>query len=311
MKKNWNSALCFVVFVSAQCVSVTLSSRPWESPARDRFPTPENLVIDFRLFETRSDNPDRDEMGDLSFRIDTDGRGITANQWLATIAKKIPGSFLAALASETVSVDRAMARVSWIHRRRSFDVEIRMGSYHTTDGIPAEVWTSLSRAGEPLRKFKRKVHLQLGQTTIWSGTDLEMHPTDYLSHFREYADSEHRGLLYEKLRLRTTFVLIAATPRLLSPDELPQLSPVKLEPPPGVSLPEMDNPLQVPVQGTVVLGFELGSSGEAINPQIVWSTLPEANPRLLGEVARWRFPPTPTREGKRGWGRVKLHVKIP
>jgi hypothetical protein len=85
---------------------------------------------------------------------------------------------------------------------------------------------------------------------------------------------------------------------------------MELEMPPGTELPVLNNQLGIPLQGTIIVGFELGPSSMPTNPQIVWSTIPEANPRILGEVGRWKFlggvEPT-----TRTWGRVKVRLQIP
>jgi len=73
----------------------------------------------------------------------------------------------------------------------------------------------------------------------------------------------------------------------------------------------IDNQLGVPLQGTVVVGFELGPSKMPINPQIVWSTIPEAHPRILGEVVKWKFDSQSVSETRRTWGQVKIFVQIP
>jgi hypothetical protein len=270
----------------------------------------DNLVVDIRVFEARDANPDRALMSDLSFVIDTDGRAVTANQWLATVSKKVSGSFLAALASETVRVEEGSARVSWSLRSRSLDIALDLDGPDANGSIKARVETAFSRSGQPIRELQDGIELRLGQTTAWSREGLEIHLRDYLSHFRDYPDREHRGLIYERLRSRSIYLVLTATPRRLRQDELPQLSPIELEIPPGTELPVIDNQLGIPLQGTIIVGFELGPSWMPTNPQIVWSTIPEANPRILGEVGYWKFKDvvSPT---TRTWGRVKISLQIP
>ena len=269
-----------------------------------------DLVVDIRVFETRDANPDRALMRDLGFAIATDGRAVTANQWLATLSKKVPGSFIAALASETVRVDEGTARVSWSLRSRSLGIVLDLESPDADGKIKARVETTFSKSGQPVRQLQDGIELRLGQTTAWSREDLEVNMRDYLSHFREYSDGEHRGLMYEKLRSRSVHLVLTATPRLLQQDERSQLSPIELEPPPGTELPVIDNQLGVPLQGTIIVGFELGPSNVPINPQIVWSTIPEANPRILGEVGSWKFDDIAA-TATRTWGRVKISLQIP
>lgn len=250
-------------------------------------------------------------MSRLSFQIDTDGRGVTANQWLATLSKKVPGSFIAALASSTVRVGEGAAQVDWSLRSRSLGIVLQLEAADATGTIKATVQTTFSRSGQPLKQLQDVVDLRLGQTTAWSGEELEVPLGDYLSHFREYPDREHRGLIYERIRSRTVHLVLTATPRLLREDERSQLTPIELEPPRGTELPVIDNQLGVPLQGTVVVGFELGPSQMPINPQIVWSTIPEAHPRILGEVVKWKFDSQRVSETRRTWGQVKISVQIP
>lgn len=275
------------------------------------FPVPENLVLDIRLFEARSENLDRDRLADLDFSISTDGRGVTANQWLGTIAKKVPEAYLAALAYETVAVKGAVARTSLSGGARSFNVEIHLDNYHPSSAFESRIQTESVRGTTQLKELTREVNLQVSQTTVWSGRDLELSATDYISHFREYRDRGHRGVLYERLRMNTIFLIIAVTPRLLSENEASLLRPEKLSPPPGNELPELDNPLGAPLDGTVVVGFELDPSGIPMNPQIVRTSLPEANPRILGEISTWRFPPPQGSGPGRVWGQVELKLEIP
>jgi len=70
--------------------------------AATNFPIPPNLVIDLRLFESRTEYPDDEAMDELRFFIQSDGRSVTADQWLSTVAKKVPDTFLAALGYDTV-----------------------------------------------------------------------------------------------------------------------------------------------------------------------------------------------------------------
>lgn len=289
-------------------LAVAMSGSGYSQAAREAGP----LVLDVRVFETRMMNPDRDAMRELDFFIATDGRSVTANEWLATIAQKVPGAFLAALAFETVRVEKHAAHVGWTaFRARALDMDIDLVADHPPRDFKANVKTTFSRAGRPLRQLEKEVVLQLSHTTVWSAEELEIPLTDYISQFREYADREHRGLLYEELRGRSIFLVVAITPRRLAEDELPQLAPEELSPPSGAVLPEIDNTLGVPVRGTVTVGFEISPSGSPLNPQIVSSSLPEANPRLLGAIARWTFPPSSRNGNRRRWGRVEVSVELP
>jgi hypothetical protein len=287
------------------------TARASQGPTQESLSIPENLVADLRVFEARSANPDYDAFGSLSFFINTDGRQVTANQWLATVAGKIPDSFVAAIANKTVRVEGTVARFEWIHRSRSFHVDIDFSSYHPSSRFGTGFQVTWKRRGETFRQFAKPVTLKVGQTTAWSAQDLEVNLRDYLSNFRGYRDTEHRGLLFEKLRTRSIHLILVATARLLAEDETAQLSPEKLQKPADKPMPEIDNPLGVPLSGKVVVGFEIGPSGIPMNPQIVWSTAPEANPRILGEVALWRFPPPTGAPAGRRWGEVELEVEVP
>jgi len=298
------TALLVIFYVAVAHVAVPRQDLP-------RSPVPENLVLDIRLFEARSENLDRERLANLDFSISTDGRGVTANQWLGTIAKKVPEAYLAALAYETVAVKGAVARTSLSSGARSLNVEFHLDNYHPSSAFEVRARMESARGTTRLKELTRELNLQVSQTTVWSGGDLELSATDYISHFREYRDRDHRGALYERLRMNTIFLIMAVTPRLLSENEAPLLRPEKLIPPPGSELPDIDNPLGAPLNGTVVVGFELAPSGVPMNPQIVRTSLPEANPRILGEISTWRFPPPQGSGPGRVWGRIELELEIP
>jgi hypothetical protein len=293
------------------CLSVLALSDPARPFQEESFSIPENLVVDLRVFEARSINPNYDRLDSLSFFIDTDGRQVTANQWLATLAGKIPGSFLAAIAFKTVRVRGTVARFEWFHRSRGFHVDIDLSSYHPSGRFEAQCHATWKRRGETLRQFVKPITLKVGQTSAWSAEELEVDLRDYLSNFRGYRDGGHRGLLFEKLQSRSIHLILVATPRLLADDETAELSPEKLQKPADRPMPEFDNPLGIPLFGSVVVGFEIGPSGTPLYPQIVWSTVPEANPRVLNEVILWRFPPPKGATPGRRWGVVALEVDVP
>ncbi len=274
-------------------------------------PLPDNLVVDLRVFEARSSNPDLSTLNQLSYFVNTDGRKATANQWLATLANKVSGAWLAQLAYETVPVEQGRARLRLPNGSRSFNLDIDFDSFHPSGLFKAQAAATLMREGEPIRRFEREVYFQLGRTSLWSGSDLELAVTDYISHFREYRDREGRGLLFEKLRAERIHLILAATPRLCRDEETGQLSPKRLTLPPGRVIPELDNPYDVPMKGTVLVGFELDAEGKPVNPQIVRTTLPEANPHILRESLGWRFTVSPRAPGDRMWGRVEVELSMP
>ena len=72
-----------------------------------------------------------------------------------------------------------------------------------------------------------------------------------------------------------------------------------------------DNPYNVPLSGSIMVGFELDTEGKAVNPQVVRTTLPEANPAILTELLEWRFAISPRTPGQRMWGRLEVKLSIP
>ncbi len=282
-------------------------SRPSRETRRDTPPLPKNLIAELRIFESRSANPDRDKLSELDFLIKTDGRGVTANQWLATMVKQVPDSSVAALAYGIARVtDDGRSAFRWTNGRRSLDVEIRIVSGAPLYRFQAEIHSVLRYDDEPLSENRREAGLQLNRTTIWS---TEVEPTDYMSLFRQHRNLETRGLLYEELRSRSVHLLVAISLRVLRDDEMPQLTPLTLRP--GVEVPEIENPFDFPVTGTIVVGFELSPEGTPVNPEITWSTLPEINPFILGETKNWRFPSSAPDINQRKWGRVELNLELP
>jgi hypothetical protein len=267
------------------------------------------MVIEVRIFQSRNANPDRDKLSELDFMIQTDGRGVTANQWLATMSKQVPNASVAALAYNLSRVNEdGQSMFRWTNGRRSLDVEIRIVSHRPPNHFQAEIHSALRRDEQALSETQREAHLQLNRTTIWS---TEVAPTDYMSLFRQHHNLETRGLLYEELRSRSVHLLVAVSLRVLRDDEIPQLTPFSLPLPPDVEIPKIENPFDFSVTGTIVVGFELSSEGVPVNPEITWSTLPEINPIILGETKKWRFPSSAPTPDQRKWGRVALDFELP
>jgi len=257
---------------------------------------PSNLVVDVHVFEARSASPDYQAMDALSFFIDTDGTDVSEQQWLATVARKVPDSYLATLARQTLSVDGDTARLVLGKRSRSFDVEIDLSGFLPKGTYGAQIRGELQRNGETQRSFEHTIELRTGQTFVWSDRGLELSASEYLSHFRDYLDRDHRRLVYERLRDFGVSLILTVTPRLQASPEVP--APVTLSLPPDVELPSFDSPWDVALVGTVELALDIGADGMPTDVVIVRSSLPEVNPRLLGEARHWRFPDAAGKTGR-------------
>lgn len=288
-------------------LALTLAVVAFVASAQEPPPAaPPNLVLDLRLFEARLANPDLSAMESLSFFVATDGRKVGANQWLSTLGTKVPEAFLAALAFESLALEQGRAKAQWKNGARSFDTEIQLERFEAGGRGKAQVVVRLTRGEKTLREFTRTVGLQDGKTTVWSGPDLKIHPSEYISHFREFENQERRGELYSRLNRYTIFLLMTLTPRRLTEEEA-ALPLVEIPPPADARLPDLESPLAIPLQGTVVVGFEVDPGGSPVSPQILRSTVPEANPRVVAEASRWSFPEL---AGSRRRARVTFKVAI-
>ena len=272
------------------------------------YPIPDNLVLDLRLFESRAISPNLTAMSELSFFIMTDGRDVSALQWPSTLAKQVPDMFLAALIADTVPVEQGVARFEWTTGTRSIHTDIGIEDYHPAGTFKARFHSRFLRGSDTTREHQREIELQMHRTSVWSSDELEIPPTDYLSHFREFENRESRGLLYELLRPNTFFLIFAATPRLLTEEEASLGEPQTLSLPSGVETPVLQNPTGIPLKGTILLGFVLDESGAPVNPQIVRSTLPEANLHIVEEATDWRFPAP---AGGPRAARVEVQLTVP
>ncbi|MGH9461697.1 MAG: hypothetical protein ACRD1X_10805 [Vicinamibacteria bacterium] len=280
-----------------------------DPPSAPSYPIPDNLVVDLRLFESRSTAPDFAAMSELSFFIMTDGRDVSATQWPSTLAKQVPDTFLAALIADTVPVEQGVARFEWTTGTRSIRSEIHMESYHPAGTFKAQLQVRFMRGGDTLREHSRELDLQMHRTSVWSSDELEITPSDYVSHFREFADRESRGQLYELLRPNTFFLILAATPRLLTDEEAQRWEAAQtLALPEGVEPPALENPTSIPLKGKILLSFELDENGQPVNPQIARSSFPEANLRVVEEALQWQFPAT---AGVPQAGRVEIELDVP
>ena len=250
---------------------------------------PKNLVVDFRLFEARSISPDYKAMESLAFFIDTDGAGVSDRQWLATIARKVPDSFLATLKAETVRVEGGTAHIEVAKRSRSFETRIDLSEYLERGTFNATVTGELKRRNESERSFEKTIELRAGGTFVVSGPGLELSASEYLSHFRDYSDADHRREVYDQLRNFGVFLILVVTLRLADEPE-GEAPVVMLSLPPDVELPILESPLDVRLVGTIELELDIDANGVPADVKIVRSSIPEVNPRLLGEASTWRFP---------------------
>jgi hypothetical protein len=272
------------------------------SPPAD---VPPELVIDVRLFEARSSSPSFALFQNLSFFVDTDGTGVSETQWLGTVAGQVPESFVTVLASETLAVNDGRASFRHALRSRGVELDLDLSQFLPRGTFPARLTGAFTRGETDLRTLERELELRVGQTYLFSGRNLELAPSDYLSHFREYEDSDHRARLYEYLRSYVVFLLVAVTPRMArAPGGPPE--PVEVSLPTDVELPELESPAGVELTGTLVLEFDVDDAGAPVSPVVRRSTIPEVTLRVLLELPQWRFPEA---TGKRALLTLKLHAK--
>lgn len=256
---------------------------------------PKNLVVDLRLFEARSRSPDFKTLESLAFFIETEGADVTDRQWLATIARKVPDSYLATLMMATVRVENDAAHLKLDKRSRSFETHVDLSEYLERGTFTATVSGELKRRDEPQRSFEKTIELRAGSTFVVSGAGFELSASEYLSHFRDYSDADHRRDVYDRLRDYGVFLILAVTPRI---EEEPAEAPVALSLPPDVEIPLLESPLDVRLVGTVEIEIDVDNGGVPERIRIVRSSLPEVNPRLLGEAPNWRFPDAAGKTGR-------------
>ncbi|HSF17282.1 MAG TPA: hypothetical protein VLK65_17170 [Vicinamibacteria bacterium] len=257
------------------------------APSAVRGDVPNDLVVDVRLYEMRSVNPDFASMSDLSFFIDTDGTNVTEQQWLATLARQVPDAFLAKLAFESLPLEGQKARLAVTNRSRTLQVEVDLADYLARGAFNGRFQARFEQGDETLRETSKTIELRSGQTYVMSSAELELSASEYLSHFREYESSEHRSDLYNYLRAYTVFLIVAITPRVA---ESGREKPVEVTLPRGVELPELVSPAPVKLVGTIALEFDVDEGGVPQNLRIARSSIPEINPLILGAAETWRFP---------------------
>jgi hypothetical protein len=243
-------------------------------------------VVDIRLYEARSASPDFRVMEKLSFFVDTDGSGVSESQWLATIARQVPEAFLATLANETMAVEGSTARYVFSKRNRSVDLVLDLTGFLERGTFPSKAEARLTRGDEAVRAFEQSIELRVGHTYVFGSRDLELSASEYLSHFRDFEDSDARGKLYEGLRPYSFFLIVAVTPRLAQ--ETPA-EPVAVSLDENV-IPPLESPLGIPLVGEIVLELSVDSGGAPTDVKVIRSSLPEVNSRVLGESQSFRFP---------------------
>ena len=265
---------------------------------------PNDLVVDIRVIEARSKTPDFKAMEGLHFFINTDGQGVTEREWLATIAREAADSFLATLAFETLRVDSpTTAELELEKRSRKLRLSLDLSEFTAEGVFTATVDGELLRRSESQRSFRQTIELRVGQTYVWSSRELEMSASEYLSHFRDYSDRDHRGELYDKLRDFTTFLVVALSLRRAEGAPAPA-DAVQLNLPDDATIPDLESTLGIDLVGTIELELDINDSGTPTDVKIVRSSIPEVNSRILGEAEAWRFPEA---RGKKG--RLVLELK--
>ncbi|GMR23540.1 MAG: hypothetical protein BMS9Abin37_1981 [Acidobacteriota bacterium] len=276
---------------------VLLVALPTASHALAFDDLPADLVVDVRVFEARSRTPDFKAMEELAFFINSAGQGVTERQWLATIARQATDSFLATLAFESLELDTPTAKLELKKRSRTLRLSLDLSEFASEGIFKATVNGELLRRDEPLRSFEQTIELRLGQTSVWSGRDLELSASEYLSHFRDYSDRDHRGELYDKLRDYTTFLIVALSLRPAGGGPA-STDPVTLNLPDDVKLPDLESQLGIELIGTIELELDIDESGTPTDVKIVRSSIPEVNSRILGEAEAWRFPDARGKKGR-------------
>ena len=266
-------------------------------------PASPDLVV--RVFEVRRVNSDFGPLVGLRFTVDTDGRRVPVSSWLATLARRIPDAYFAQLLTlRPVPGAVAGVREATVRRgRRGVRVRVRpadAGEDAGGGGAEAfEVELTLSGPNGRERTMRRAAAPAEGRTEVFTGRDLEITPSDYLSWFREAGGLEERERLYRRLRARTIFLALAVSrPPPPEPGAGPRPLPVRLRPPDEPRLLELDSPLVGAASGILRLSVRVDEDGAPRDPQILESTFPEVAPRALGIVAGWRFPQAAGREGR-------------
>jgi hypothetical protein len=246
------------------------------------------LVFDLRVFEVRLPSPDLSRMSRLPWRFPTDGTDFTPGRWLAALGSRIADAWVGALATETLEARDGSARWQWTQGSRAFEIAVAAGPGESSALSEVTVGFRRTKDGATVAEGSTTLPIELGETVVWSGASLEMSGTEYLSLFREHSDVTERGQVYQALRRYSIFLALAITARS-SATPLPQPPPIE-GPPAGYAVPEIDTPFGIPLSGHIRVSFEVGPTGAPEKLRLLRSTVPEANPRILGDVLEWRYP---------------------
>lgn len=261
-------------------------------------PVPELVV---RVFEVRRVNSDFGPLVGLRFTVDTDGRGVPVSSWLATLARRIPDAYFAQLLTlRPMPGPAAGERLAAVRRgRRGVRARLRSAGAETEGPEAFEIELTLFAPDGRERTMRRVAAPAEGRTEVFTGRDLEITPSDYLSWFREARGLEERERLYRRLRARTIFLALAVSrPSPEAPAGGTRRLPVRLRPPDEPRLLELDSPLVGAAAGILRLSVRVDEDGGVRDPQILESTFPEVAPRALGIVSGWRFPQAAGREAR-------------
>lgn len=290
---------------------------------------PEVPEVVVRVFEVRRVSADFSPLAGLEFALDTDGRGAPMSSWLATLARRIPDAYFSQLLTLRPDAGAAAGAREAVLRRGNRAVRVRVGigggtgdregvgagpegpsAEELDPGLDAELDLELALelapegAGtEPGPTMRRAFALLPGRTTVISGRDFEISPTDYLHWFREPRNLDERGRLYRRFRSRTIFLAVGVSRPETDGAAAEALPPLRLRPPEDPRLRELESPLVGAAAGTLRLAVRLDAEGAPRDPEILENTFPEVAPRVLGIVAGWRFPRAAGRQGR-------LHLRL-
>lgn len=262
-------------------------------------PGPPELVV--RVFEVRRVNSDFGPVVGLRFSVDTDGRRVPVSSWLATLARRIPDAYFAQLLTLKPAPGPVEGeRLAAVRRgRRGVRARLRPAEEEGDAPGAVEVELTLFAPNGRERTVRRVAAPAEGRTEVFTGRDLEVTPSDYLSWFREARGLAERERLYRRLRARTIFLAVAVSrPPATDPGAGARPLPVRLRPPDEPRLLELDSPLVGAASGILRLSVRVDESGAPRDPQILESTFPEVAPRALGIVSGWRFPQAAGREAR-------------
>lgn len=260
------------------------------------------LMVEVRVFEIRRLNSDFSPIENLSFRVDSDGTAVEVSEWLATLARRVPDAYFAQLL--TLGPAPAGSETQWEITRRDARRSIRVRVASTPREPPGpeagepeprfRLHLDLLRSGTAAQRIRVEGPVEAGMTRMLSGRDFELPLSRYLSWFRDPANLEARGQLYEKIRDRNIYLALGITFRTGAPSA----PPIRLRPPADPQLAELRSPLVGNAEGILRLRVHLDDAGEVNHTEVLETTLPEVTPRVLGIVFGWQFPRAAGREGR-------------